>query len=191
MESFEKTLKKQKKKKKMWTVFPSPKKPNVKSIKEIWRAFQSPENLMWRVMCPLLTSKYQIVASTHSSSNEGLNGLMEGVGLTGFGFIGIVITWPNKRIRDQNIKEHLDKIVVNIVRWTHVRHLSIIHPFVPFFNQWWIWVRALCASTMCVSMDICLQLYEDICMLGIGFVPSPWIHIYVIYISLIASAMRL
>ena len=139
-------------------------------MKEIWRAFQSPENLMWRVMCPLLTSKYQIVASTHSSSNEGLNGLMEGVGLTGFGFIGIVITWPNKRIRDQNIKEHLDKIVVNIVRWTHVTLPSTIQPFVPFFlissgDGIWlykyeanfisnIWVRALCASTICVYLWI-------------------------------------
>ena len=105
---------------------------------------------------------------------------------------------------DQNIKEHLDKIVVNIMRWTHV---TPIQPFVPFFlissgDGIWlykyeanfisnIWVRALCASTTCVSMDICLQLYEDICMLGIGFVPSPWMHIYVIYISLIASVMRL
>ena len=167
MESFEKTLKKQKKKKKMWTVFPSPKKPNVKSIKEIWRAFQSPENLMSRVMCPLLTSKYQIVASTHSSSNEGLNGLMEGVGLTGFGFIGIVITWPNKRIRDQNIKEHLDKIVVNIVRWTHVRHPSIIHPFVPFFKS-------------VVDMGACIVCQHNVCINGYMFA-TVWRHMHVRY----------
>ena len=57
------------------------------------------------------------------------------MGLTGFGFIGIVITWPKKRIGDQNIKEHWDKIVVNIVRWTHVTHPSIIKPFALFFSS--------------------------------------------------------
>ena len=66
---------------------------------------------------------------------------------------------------DQNIKEHLDKIVVNIMRWTHVTLPSTIQPFVPFFlissgDGIWlykyeanfisnIWVRALCASTIC------------------------------------------
>ena len=99
-----------------------------------------------------------------------INGLMEDVGLTCFGFIGIVITWPNKRIGDQNIKEHLDKIVVNIVRRTHVPLPSITQPFVPFFlissgDEIWlykyeanfisnIWVRALCASTICVYLWI-------------------------------------